>query len=65
MDCSSSPVAEDVLVPGAPEPHCRARGTGADAVGRGDEASGEWLAFVCRRRVGTGFDLAELSASAV
>ena len=34
-------------------------------VGRADEAGGEWLAFVCRRRVGTGFDLAELSASAV
>jgi ribosomal protein L11 methylase PrmA len=34
-------------------------------VGRADEAGGEWLAFVCRRRVGPGFDLAELSASAV
>ena len=34
-------------------------------VGRADEAGGEWLAFVCRRRVGTGFDVAELSASAV
>ena len=34
-------------------------------VGRADEAGGEWLAFVCRRRVGTRFDLAELSASAV